>query len=141
MRPCWPLAAASLMLCACQPGAAEGILITSDPPGAACSMERAGARLGAVAATPGRIEFAPGPGTLDVACTKAGFAAAHADATPSHSSAGFVPLNTGLIGLAILAAAPSGPKSDWHYPAEIRVELRPIGDPGTPLPLSGLRLR
>ena len=139
----WPRLLSLMLLvviCGCQPHAvSQSMLVTSTPPGAACSMDRDGVRLGAVDATPGKIDFAAQQGTLTVTCAKPGYTTASVEKTPGYSPAGGVPL--GLAGLAVQALAPPPPKSDWHYPAEIRVDLLAQGSVPRPLPLSGLRLQ
>lgn len=117
----------------------EAIRITSNPPGAACTMERDGVRLGHVASTPGTIEFVPGPGTLRVTCSKSGYVTAQVEKTPAYSRQDLPPI--GLVPLAVAAFAPPAPKSDWQYPATITVDLAGIGQAPQPLPLSGLRLQ
>ena len=97
-------------------------------------------RLGAVAAAPGSISFEAKRGALPVTWAKPGFRSGTVEKTPVYSpGGGFAP--GGLLALAISAAAASPPKTDWRYPAEIIVDLGPIGPPGKALPLSGLRLR
>ena len=140
MRP-WLLAAIPL-LCSCAGhGPIETILITSNPPGASCTMDREGVRLGSVAETPGQIDLEAKKGTLDVTCSKPGYATARVDKTPGYSPDGGWIGPGGLVFVAVKALGPPPPKSDWHYPAEINLSLLPLGDPGKPLPLSGLRLQ
>jgi hypothetical protein len=119
----------------------EAILITSNPSGATCTMDRDGVRLGAVPATPGSIAFPAIGGALHVTCSKPGYITSREDKTPGYSPDGGYIGPGGLLFLAVKAAAPPPPKSDWHYPAEIHVELAEVGASGTPQPLSGLRLR
>ena len=104
-------------------------------------MDRDGIRLSAVAETPGRIDFEAKKGTLNVTCSKPGYVTAQVDKAPEYSPDGGWVGPGGLAFVAVKAMAPAPPKSDWHYPAEIKVELLRAGDSGKPLPLSGLRLQ
>ncbi|MGI4946036.1 MAG: hypothetical protein ACRYHQ_36670 [Janthinobacterium lividum] len=140
MRQRWllpPLAA----LVACQaPPATIPVRVTSTPAGAACTAERGGTRLGEVAATPGTLGIPAMEGTVTVTCSRTGYVTATEEWTPVHSPDSYL-LQGGLVGVAIRATAAPPSKSDWHYPDEFHVELLRVGDPGQPLPLSGLRLR
>jgi hypothetical protein len=127
---------------ACQTAPARiPIQVTSTPPGASCSAERDGVNIGEVAETPGPLTIEAMKGTVHVTCTKAGYVTAMDEWTPSFSPDRDYVGPGALVVLAVQLAGPPRPPSDWHYPAEFHLDLRPVGDSGQPLPLSGLRLR
>ncbi len=110
-------------------GTSEDVVVSTSPPGAACAVDRAGARLGAVPQTPGSLHVEKSKNELTVTCGKAGFQTATVTRSPSFSLMTFGNVFVGgLIGVAVDLA--SG--ANYQYPSDIRLDL--AGDPGYGLP-------
>jgi membrane-associated protease RseP (regulator of RpoE activity) len=114
-------AAISLTGCATiMEGTGQSVTISTDPAGAACTVDRGGTRVGQVNPTPGSLRLDKSKDDLQVACTKDGFQTS----TVSRSSK-FVGTTFGNIiigGLTgVLIDAVTG--ANFTYPSEIKVSL------------------
>jgi hypothetical protein len=132
--------ATPIMLTGCatlMEGTGQSVTISTDPAGAACTVDRAGTRLGQVNPTPGSLHIDKSKNDLQVACGKEGFSSSTVSESPKFVGTTFGNvLIGGLVGVAVDAA--SG--ANFEYPAEIKVSLAangPVGVvspqlPGTP---------
>ena len=110
-------------------GTSQDVAISTSPPGAACAVDRAGARLGVVAQTPGSLHVEKSKNDLMVTCGKAGFQTAAVTHSPSFSMMTFGNL---FVGGAIGVAVDLASGANYKYPSDIRVDL--AGNPGYGLP-------
>ena len=96
--------------------------IATNPPGAACSVDRKGERLGIVSPTPGSLRLDKSKNDLNVTCTKVG----HDSATIAQSSR-FVGTTFGNLivggGIGFIVDAATG--ANFVYPSEIKMDLAP----------------
>lgn len=101
-------------------GTSQPITITSEPAQAVCQLERDGALVGAVSATPGTVTVSRSTKNLSVRCERSGYAAG-LSAVPANFQAMTLGnlLVGGLIGVAVDAA--SGAMGE--YPANVHVTL------------------
>ncbi len=105
-------------------GTSDTVTLSTNPAGAACTIDRKDQRVGAVPLTPGSVRIDKSRHDLNVACAKEGHQAATATASPRFT--GFTLGNAvlgGFIGVAVDAA--SGANS--RYPSEVRLDL--VEDP------------
>ncbi len=122
-----------LLLLASLPGCAtivhgnsQNLTVTTNPPGAACRLEREGVALGVVAPTPGTVRIEKSKNDIVVTCTRDGF-----DATTRRHASEFGGTTFGnvivggLIGVAVDAA--SG--ANFPYHPEVVLNLQPPGAP------------
>lgn len=63
-------------------GTSQSVAVATTPPGAVCTVDRAGTRLGQVAATPGSIHIDKSKNDLTVTCAKPGYQTATVSQTP-----------------------------------------------------------
>lgn len=106
-------------------GTSQDVVVSTSPPGAACAVDRAGARLGVVQQTPGSLHVEKSKNELTVTCGKPGFQSAAVTRSPSFSLMTFGNvLVSGLIGVVVDAA--SG--ANYQYPGDIQLDL--AGAPG-----------
>ncbi|MDQ2764758.1 MAG: hypothetical protein M3Y22_15175, partial [Pseudomonadota bacterium] len=54
-------------------GTSQTVYVLTRPAGAACTVDRAGAHVGDVVATPGSLRLAKGKNSLDIRCEKPGY--------------------------------------------------------------------
>jgi hypothetical protein len=125
-------AIAAALLSGCAPSsqpAMQQVRIVTNPAGAACTVERDGARLGAVASTPAALGVAAGNSPLFVACTKTGY-------QPATLTVPFAPRQMTLDNATLDATighainAPAGNR----YPDPIIVTMAPVSAGGAALP-------
>ena len=63
------------MLSACATlvnGSSQNVTVSTNPPGASCTLDRVGARIGAIPATPGSVRLDKSKNDLSVTCAKGG---------------------------------------------------------------------
>ena len=101
-------------------GIREVVLVSTSPPGATCTVDRAGVRVGVVPRTPGRLRLVKGLGGLLVTCSKAGFQTVAAPVT--YDASGQYPINI-QVELAANDASRLPPNASYDprlkYPAAL----------------------
>jgi hypothetical protein len=103
-------------------GTSQSVGISTDPPGADCTIDRAGSRVGQVNPTPGSIHIDKSKNDLSVSCKHTGYQTATVAQSPKFQGTTFGNiLFGGLIGVAVDAA--SG--ANFEYPADVRMSLAP----------------
>jgi hypothetical protein len=101
-------------------GSSQTVTVSTTPPGATCTVDRVGARIGAVAQTPGSVRLDKSKNDLSVTCSKPGFQTATVSKAPSFGGATFGNIIAGgVIGVVVDAA--SG--ANYEYPGDIRLDL------------------
>lgn len=96
--------------------------VTTQPPGASCKILRDATLVGVVDPTPGTVQIGKGSAGLSIACGKAGYLPASAEAAAQFQGMTFGNvLLGGLVGLAVDSA--SG--AMFFYPDSVRVVLVP----------------
>ncbi len=120
------------MLSACATlvnGSSQNVTVSTNPPGASCTLDRIGARVGAIPATPGSVRLDKSKNDLSVTCAKDGYQTATVSRAPSFGGATFGNIIAGgVIGVVVDAA--SG--ANYSYPDDIRVDLAASPAPATP---------
>jgi hypothetical protein len=111
-------------------GTGQSIQISTSPPGAACTVDREGGRLGEIASTPGSLRVDKSKNDLLVTCTKAGFVTATVSNSPRFVGTTFGNILLGGVGGIIVDAA-SG--ANFAYPDQVMLQLAPIA-PAQPAP-------
>lgn len=110
-------------------GSSQTVTVSTEPPGAVCTVDRVGARIGAIAQTPGSVRLDKSKNDLSVTCAKPGFQTATVTKTPSFGGATFGNIIAGgVIGVVVDAA--SG--ANYEYPGDIRLELAAETPPALP---------
>ena len=110
-------------------GSSQTVTVSTTPPAATCTVDRVGARIGAVAQTPGSVRLDKSKNDLSVTCSKPGFQTATVTKPPSFSGATFGNIIAGgVIGVVVDAA--SG--ANYEYPSDIRLELAAETPPALP---------
>ena len=110
-------------------GSSQTVTVSTTPPGATCTVDRMGARIGAVAQTPGSVRLDKSKNDLSVTCGKPGFQTATVTKEPSFGGATFGNIIAGgVIGVVVDAA--SG--ANYEYPGDIRLELAAEIPPALP---------
>src|SRR6185312_8897061 len=112
------LAFTPLMLGGCATiveGTGQSVSISTNPPGAICSVDREGTRLGQVAGTPGSIHIDKSSKDLLVSCAKSGYASATAASTPKFNGTIFGNILTGGV---IGALVDESTGANYEYPAQ-----------------------
>ena len=100
--------------------------VSTNPAGALCNVDRGGAHLGTIAATPGSLRVDKSKADVTVSCSKEGYQTASVSQSPKFVGTTFGNiLLGGVVGVVVDAA--SG--ANFEYPAEVRVDLAPIGSP------------
>lgn len=109
-------------------GTSQTVYVLTRPAGAACTVDRAGAHVGDVVATPGSLRLAKGKNSLDIRCNKPGYQPASLlqKAKVARQTAGNLILFGGAIGVVTDAA--SGAR--YVYPPYVTLDLAPM--PGSP---------
>ena len=120
------------MLSACATlvnGSSQNVTVSTNPPGASCTLDRIGARIGAIPATPGSVRLDKSKNDLSVTCAKDGYQTATVSRAPSFGGATFGNLIAGgVIGVVVDAA--SG--ANYSYPDDIRMDLAANPAPAVP---------
>lgn len=107
-------------------GTTQDVLIESQPPGAECKIDRAGANIGVVNPTPGRVNVARSKDNVVVSCTREGYARSDELLASSFTGATLGNLLLGgLVGVAVDAASGANNK----YPERVMVVLTPASFP------------
>ncbi len=123
-------------------GSTATVTISTTPPGAACTLTRNGAALGAIPATPGTISFPRQAGDILVACEKPDYRPVSITETPLTGTE-LTPVIGGAGAIAALVDSASG--ANYRYRREIPVDPVPLDAapdaPPRPLVLDNLRLR
>jgi len=126
-------------------GTSQTVTVSTTPPGASCTLDRVGTRVGAVSITPGSVRLDKSKNDLSVTCNKEGFQTATVAHAPSFSGATFGNLIAGgVIGVVVDAA--SG--ANYSYPDDIRIDMAaavptspPMAQQGPPsMPGTAIRL-
>ncbi len=101
-------------------GTSQTVTVSTTPPGASCTLDRMGTRIGAISSTPGSVRIDKSKNDLAVTCTKDGFQTATVAHAPSFGGATFGNIIAGgVIGVVVDAA--SG--ANYSYPDDIRVDM------------------
>ena len=120
------------MLSACATlvnGSSQNVTVSTNPPGASCTLDRVGARVGAIPATPGSVRVDKSKNDLSVTCAKGGYQTATVAHPPSFGAATFGNIIAGgVIGVVVDAA--SG--ANYTYPDDVRVDLAANPTPAAP---------
>ena len=112
-------------------GTSDNVTLSTNPQGAACTLDRSGERVGAVPTTPGSVRISKSRHDLNVTCAKDGYQPATTTASSSFTGTTFGNiLAGGLVGVAVDAA--SGANS--RYPSEVRLDLVENPKPAEPPP-------
>jgi hypothetical protein len=121
-------------------GTTQSITIATTPPGAHCTVDREGARVGEIGVTPGSIQLNKSGKDLSVTCSKAGFQTATIAQSPDFSGTTFGNI---IIGGGIGAIADAASGANYKYPAQINVALAPgvMPTPVQPLASNPAQLR
>lgn len=111
-------------------GTGDTVTVSTNPPGATCTMDRNGERVGAIPITPGGVRIDKSRHDLTVTCTREGYQTASVTASPIFTGTTFGNILVGgLVGIAVDIA--SGANN--RYPSEVRLELvetpRPVAPP------------
>ena len=110
-------------------GSSQTVTVSTAPPGATCTVDRMGARIGAIAQTPGSVRLDKSKNDLSVTCSKPGFQTATVTKAPSFGAATFGNIIAGgVVGVVVDAA--SG--ANYEYPGDIRVDLAAEATPALP---------
>lgn len=125
------------MLSACATlvnGSSQNVTVSTNPPGANCTLDRVGARIGAIPVTPGSVRLDKSKNDLSVTCSKEGYQTATVAHAPSFGAATFGNLIAGgIVGVVVDAA--SG--ANYSYPDDIRMDLAANPAPAAPPVASG----
>ncbi len=113
-------------------GGSQTVIVSTPPPGATCTVDRMGARIGAIPQTPGSLRLDKSKNDLSVTCNKPGFQTA---AVTHSSSFGAMTAGNVLGGLVIgpigfIVDAASG--ANYEYPSDIRLDLAANAASGLP---------
>lgn len=109
-------------------GSSQNLTVSTNPAGAQCAVDRAGARLGMVNPTPGSLRIDKSKNDVTVTCVKDGFQDAVVSQTARFGGTTFANIIAGgAIGFVVDAA--SG--ANYTYPSEMKLEMAPTLKPGT----------
>jgi len=112
-------------------GTGQSVAVATNPPGATCSIDREGVRLGQVASTPGSIHIDKSGKDLQVSCSKDGYRPATIAQSPHFTGTTFGNI---LIGGGIGAIVDASTGANYEYPAQISMDLVPLHPaPGAPI--------
>ena len=107
-------------------GSNQSVSIATAPPGASCTIDRAGERLGSVGMTPGSLRISKSKNDLEIACGKDGYQQASIRQSPKFVGTTFGNLIVGGVIGAVVDAA-SG--ANYVYPNEVHLDLAPAVPP------------
>lgn len=112
-----------------KPPAWDGfVAVSTDPPGQRCIAERDGTLLAALEATPGRIAIPHSAFPYQLRCAGAGAAETVHVFRPEPDPGAFVPLPTGVVGIAMLTAAVASGSIN-RFPPEVAIASPPAEFP------------
>ncbi len=107
-------------------GSTQSLSVITEPPGAACKLERDGIMIGSVSPTPGTLRIDKNKNDILVTCNREGFEATAVRHVSEFGAATIANVVAGgLIGVAVDAI--SG--ANFPYPPEARLILQPPGAP------------
>jgi predicted small secreted protein len=110
-------------------GTGQSINIATSPPGASCTVDRMGARLGQISPTPGTLRIDKSKSDIVVTCVAPGFSPASVTQAPTFGGTTFGNIVAGgLIGAAVDAST----GANYEYPQQIIVQLPPAA-PAVPM--------
>jgi len=101
-------------------GTSQTVTVSTTPPAASCTLDRMGARVGAISATPGSVHLDKSKNDLSVTCSKEGFQTASVAHASSFSGATFGNIIAGGV-IGVIVDAASG--ANYSYPADIRIDM------------------
>ena len=110
-------------------GTTQTVTVSTTPAAASCTLDRMGARVGAISATPGSVRLDKSKNDLAVTCSKDGFQTATVSHAPSFSGATFGNIIAGGV-VGVIVNAASG--ANYSYPDDIRMDM--AANPGASLP-------
>lgn len=114
-------------------GTSQTVTVSTTPPGASCTLDRIGERVGAISPTPGSVRVDKSKNDLSVTCSKEGFQTATVGHSSNFNGATFGNILVGgVIGVVVDAA--SG--ANFNYPPDVRMELAATQVPSVP-PVAG----
>jgi hypothetical protein len=120
-------------------GTSQSVAISTDPPGADCTIDRAGSRVGQVNPTPGLIHIDKSKNDLTVSCKHAGYQTATVAQSSKFQLTTFGNiLIGGVVGVVVDAA--SG--ANFEYPTDVRMSMAPdpAAVPVAALPVAAMPL-
>ncbi len=109
-------------------GSSQNVTVSTTPPGASCTLDRIGARLGAITPTPGSVRVDKSKNDLTVTCSKEGFQTATVTHSPHFSGATFGNIIAGGV-IGVVVDASTG--ANYTYPDNVEVALASNGTPLT----------
>ena len=107
-------------------GSSQAVSVVTAPPGASCTLDRNGERLGTVGLTPGNLTVSKSKNDLLVTCDKPRYQQARLVQPPRFVPTTFGNLIAGGV-VGIVGDASSG--ANYVYPAEVRLDLPTVGAP------------
>lgn len=129
------------MLSACATlvsGTDQTVTVATNPAGATCMLDRMGARVGAISATPGSVRVDKSRNDLAVTCSKEGYQTATTMHSSTFNGATFGNIIAGgLVGVVVDAA--SG--ANFTYPANVQMQLAANPTPSMPPVASRMELQ
>jgi hypothetical protein len=118
-------------------GTSQSVTISTDPPGADCTVDRAGSRVGQVNPTPGSIHIDKSKNDLSVLCKHTGYQPATVAQSAKFQATTFGNiLFGGLVGVVVDAA--SG--ANFEYPKDVKLTLAPNPVVDTPVAVMPLQV-
>jgi len=116
-------------------GGSQTVTVSTAPPGTTCTVDRVGARIGAIPQTPGSLRIDKSKNDLSVTCNKSGFQTANVTHAPSFGGATFGNVLGGLVigPIGFVVDAASG--ANYQYPADIRLDLAAAASGSPPIVL------
>ena len=117
--------AAGLLLQGCATiveGTGQNVTVATNPPGATCTVDRAGERLGVVTPTPGTLHIQKSRKDIAVRCELPG----HRTAGASHpSSFRATTLGNIILGRVVGVVVDAASGANFKYPSEVKFDLVP----------------
>lgn len=110
-------------------GTSQTVTVSTDPAGAACTLDRAGARVGAIPQTPGSVRIGKSGKDLSVTCAKDGYQTATVQQSSSFNGVTFGNILAGGV-IGVVVDASSG--ANFNYPGDVRLALAPNPVPQAP---------
>ena len=107
-------------------GSNQAVSVVTAPPGASCTFDRNGERLGTIGLTPGNLTVSKSKNDLLVTCDKPGYQQVRLVQPPRFVPTTFGNLLAGGV-VGIVVDASSG--ANYVYPAEVRLDLSTVGAP------------
>ena len=114
-------------------GTSDTVTLSTNPAGAACTVDRNGERVAAVAATPASVRISKSRHDLAVTCTKEGYQPATAAAASKFTGATF---GNVLVGGVVGAVVDAASGANNRYPSEVVLDLAGNRAPPPPAPVA-----